>query len=274
MSRTIGFTPAVFCSKYWHAPGRRSQLCSRHRRYRRGCGACLPYLAGACAALTAVKPHLLALFALWLVLDAFRSTFGRKVLLGGLLVALAAYIPPTVTNPNVWSQYIEATRGPSSADHHHVADWKPPVLGWWLRQAMPGQPFAVQCLPVGIAVVVFLMWCCEPRPDRIDAVLPWLVCFSLLAAPYGAWSFDLVLFLVPVIGVTVRMATHPAPAAIIVGTLWLASVNTVSLVMMMVRARSEWYVWVTPWVLLGVIVAKRLSEERASTVSCSVGARA
>ena len=45
-----------------------------------------PYLAGACTALTAVKPHLLALFALWLLLEATRSAIARKVLLGGLFV--------------------------------------------------------------------------------------------------------------------------------------------------------------------------------------------
>src|SRR5207248_301064 len=103
-----------------------------------------PLAAGACAALTAIKPHLLILFALWLVLDATRSAFGRRVLLGGVLVGAAACVPPTLANPDVWTQYREATSGPSSADHNHLAVWKPPVAGWWLRQSVPERPFAAQ----------------------------------------------------------------------------------------------------------------------------------
>lgn len=214
-----------------------------------------PVCAGACAALTAVKPHLLALFAVWLLLEATRSAFGRKVLLGGLLVGLLACVPPTLANPDVWQQYLDAARGPSSADHHHVADWKPPVVGWWLRQAVPGEPFAAQWLPLAVAVAAFAWWW-RKHP------LPWVVGLSLLAAPYGAWSFDLVLLLVPVLATAAGVARRSHPHAVSAGLLLLLGVNAVSLAMMMARPPSTSYVWVTPAVLLSCAFVNRLAEPR------------
>lgn len=235
-----------------------------------------PVCAGACAALTAVKPHLLALFAVWLLLEAARSAFGRKVLLGGLLVGFAACVPPTLANPGVWRQYLDATRGPSSADHHHVADWKPPVAGWWLRQAVPGEPFAAQWVPVAAATLAFAWWWrrhpppCgrgsqtrgEPRPQGGGELVPWLVGLSLLAAPYGAWAFDLVLLLVPVLATAARVARHPHPHAVSAGLGLLLGVNAVSLAMMTAKPPSTSYVWVTPAVLLACALVNRLAEPR------------
>jgi hypothetical protein len=117
-----------------------------------------PVLAGVFAALTAAKPHLLALFALWLLLEAARDRFGRRVVLGGLVVGLLACVPPTVANPQVWADYLTATTGPSSEDHHHLSRWTPPLAGWWLRTAVPGQPFWVQWVPLAVGVAAFLGW--------------------------------------------------------------------------------------------------------------------
>lgn len=215
-----------------------------------------PLAAGACAALTAIKPHLLVLFALWLIFDATRSTFGRKVLLGGVVVGAVACVPPTLANPDVWAQYRAAASGPSSADHNRVAEWKPPVLGWWLRQAFPDRPFAVQWLPLGCVAGVFAVWWWRHRaspPARLER-LPWIVGLSLVAAPYGAWMFDLILLLAPVLAVAAQMAIAPHRRTILIGAAWLVCVNAMSLAMMLAAASSEWYVWFAPCVLLGTRV--------------------
>jgi len=223
-------------------------------------GANRPLLAGAVGALTAVKPHLLALFALWLLLDAIRSRAGRRVVLGGLLVGLAACVSPTVANPDVWAQYLTATTGPSSADHHNLARWTPPLLGWWLRTAVPGQPFWVQWVPLALAAVGFAAWYRgadhnRPAADR----LPWVVGLSLLFAPYGVWQHDLVLLLVPILATATEVKGR---RAVVVALGWLAAVNALALAMMVKRISSEWYVWVTPVVLLGCAVVSRLSAAR------------
>src|SRR5207247_6929828 len=138
-----------------------------------------PLFAGALGALTAIKPHLLALFALWLLFEATRAHWARRVILGGLLAGLLACIPPTVANPEVWRDYVDAVARPSSADHHHLVRWTPPLVGWWLRTAVPGQPFWVQWLPLAVAVVGFAAWWAtsarreRPRPEM--AVIPVLV---------------------------------------------------------------------------------------------------
>jgi hypothetical protein len=216
-----------------------------------------PLAAGACAALTAVKPHLLTLFALWLILGATRSAFGRRVLLGGVFVGAVACVPPTLANPNVWDQYRAATSGPSSADHNHLAAWKPPVAGWWLRQAVPDRPFAAQWLPLVCATGAFAVWWRQrvEVPDRAGQ-LPWLVGASLVAAPYGAWMFDLVLLLVPVLAVVARLTTAPDRRAIAGGVVCLVSVNAVSLLLMLNNTSSEWYVWFAPCVLVGCVAIR------------------
>ena len=169
-----------------------------------------------------------------------------------------------MANPEVWRDYVDAVARPSSADHHHLVRWTPPLVGWWLRTATPGQPFWVQWLPFAVAVVGFATWWAtsarreRPRPET--AVIPVLVGLSLFVAPYGAWEFDLVLLLVPVLAVAVKLASQPAAVPIAIGVTWLAFVNAAMLAMMLQHASSEWYVWVTPAVLSGCLVAVRLAD--------------
>jgi uncharacterized membrane protein len=223
-----------------------------------------------------VKPHLLALFALWLLWEAYRNAAGRKVVLAGVVVGVCACVPPTLANPHVWNDYIRAVTAPSSAEHHHLSDWAPPLAGWWLRQAVPGQPFWVQWVPLFLAVAGSV--CCwrtiqSHRKSQADA-LPWLVGCSLLVAPYGVWQHDLVLLLVPVLAVAARLAERFDTAAVRVGLTWLASVNAVSLAMMLEQAGSRWYVWFTPCVLLGCAVVSRLAVRQPAIARVEAGATA
>ncbi|HEX4612651.1 MAG TPA: glycosyltransferase family 87 protein [Urbifossiella sp.] len=217
-------------------------------------------LAGAVGALTAVKPHLLGLFALMLVLDAIRARAGRRVVLAGVAVGVLACVPPTIANPDVWNQYLAATTGGDSADHHGLAHWEPPLAGWWLRSALPGSPFAVQFLPFLAVAVAFVAWHRRQPPTAADTVterLPAVVGLSLLAAPYGVWQHDLVLLLVPVLATAARLATRSSPAGVMVGLTALLAANVIALVMMVNQAESKWYVWFTPVVLAGCWAAVR-----------------
>lgn len=212
-----------------------------------------PLLAGICVAFTAIKPHLLALFAVWLLLEATRSNFGRRIILGGLLVGAIMSVPPGLANPDVWRQYLDATTGPSSADHRHVSEWKPPLIGWWLRQLVPGKPFAVQWLPTALAVPAFIAWWLVNRKEspRWKERMPWVVGASLLVAPYGVFPYDLVLLLVPVLATAAALARVPNQRLWAIAVALLACVNTAVLVMLTAKLTSELYVWVTPVVLCG-----------------------
>jgi hypothetical protein len=91
-----------------------------------------PFLAGTAAALTAIKPHLLTVFALWLLLNAATRRFGRCVVLGGVVIGLGAVGLTTLVNPDVWSDYLRATTGADDANRFGLSNWMPPVIGGWL----------------------------------------------------------------------------------------------------------------------------------------------
>ena len=77
------------------------------------------------------------------------------------------------------------------------------------------------------------------------------------------WQHDLVLLLVPIFAIA-----HRARIALALALLVL--VNVVALVMMLNRASSEWYVWVTPCVLLGCAVAASPRSAAAGIMSRSL----
>ena len=226
-----------------------------------------PILAGAALALVAVKPHLLVPFGVWLLISGCRTPFGRRVLLGALAAGVLMCVPPTLAAPRVWLDYFAALTGPPTAGIRPRSAWQPPLVGWWLRQPSPGAPFWVQWTPTALAALVTAAWCVRTRsrftaPEAL-ARLPWLVGVSLLVAPYGAWAYDLVLLLFAVLAVSARLADAPDRRAGI-AVAWLMSVNAVSLVMMLLGASSEWYVWFAPCVLLGAWAVRVEEPDPAS----------
>jgi hypothetical protein len=138
---------------------------------------------------------------------------------------------------------------------------------------VPGTPFGVQWLPTAFAALAVAIWCVKHRtrltPSDAITHLPWLVGLSLLVAPYGAWAYDLVLMLGPVLVVAARLARAPDRRAIAAGGAWLASVNAVSLVMMLNGVSSEWYVWFAPCTLLGAGLTAQLSCPSERRGRCS-----
>jgi hypothetical protein len=217
-----------------------------------------PGLAGAAAALTAIKPHLLALFGLALLLDAVGNRFGRRAVLAGGAVLAAAVLTAMAANPAVVAQYVGAAAGPGSADHRGLAEYVHPTLGSYLRSAVAPEVFAVQLAPLAVGVVaVVVVWWRRGRAWDWPGSVPWLVLGSMLVSPYGAWSFDLILLLVPVLAVAARLAADPAAGAtarrVAVG--WYAAV-TGGLFLCLLYAGivvEHHFVVVTPLVALGVI---------------------
>jgi len=161
-------------------------------------------LAGVLAALTAIKPHLLVGFAIVLVLQSLRGNAVWKSVLAGAAALLLFGLIPLAWNPAVWSQYREGTGVASTKSHPTLHDWEHPTLGYEIRHALPNRPFAAMFIPLAVAVpLVIGYWWLRRRNWDWLIELPRLILISLLTAPYGAWGFDLVLLLVPVIQATV-----------------------------------------------------------------------
>ncbi len=166
--------------------------------------------AGCCAALTAIKPHLFLLFASVLILESLR---GRKVwrsVIAGAFALVGFALLPLMWNPEVWSQYREASSANAAGTHNTLSDWIHPTLGYWLRTQLPGSPFSAMFIPLAIAApLTAIYWWFRRRDWKWETELPRLVLGSLVAAPYGAWGFDLVVLLVPVIHAASLLSRSP-----------------------------------------------------------------
>jgi hypothetical protein len=241
--------------------------------YLRGRG--YPVAAGAAAALTAVKPHLLALFGLALLLDA-TTRCGRRVLIGGAVALAAGAVVALVPDPDVFRQFADALRRPRTAETVPLSYWQVPTVGYKLRvaaaggvfQSDPGELFWVQFVPLAVGCGLLLpYWWVRRKAWDWSVELPRLVFASVLLAPYGAWIFDLTVLLVPVVAAWVRVLRRPrfVPVVFAAATHALLSLATVLAIGCYPRLFGEPYglyqmIWVAPAVLVWCVVVTLLSR--------------
>lgn len=219
-------------------------------------------LAGTLAALTAIKPHLFVPFALLLILEAIHKSHSRRtILVGGITLAICSVVP-LAWNPEVWSQYREATGAGAAASHNTIHEWVHPTLGYAIRQALPGEPFRAQFLPLLVVLpLVVLHWYRRRATWDWTPELPRVILVSLLAAPYGAWGFDLVVLLVPVVQAAVWLLPYRALAirfAVAFGVLNLLALLT------LLSENSMTNVWFAPAIALGYLAAGACVSSRLS----------
>jgi drug/metabolite transporter superfamily protein YnfA len=217
-----------------------------------------PALAGAFAALTALKPHLLAVFGVLLLVDAVTRRGRVALVTGGGLIALSLALA-VLANPAVIDQYraATATPGPGAIP---LSGWELPVASYWLRMhvdrlglGLRPEQFWVQFVPCAVACLAFAvrrLW----KGDRWDwaAELPAVVWVSVLTTPYGGWIFDLTVLLVPVTQATawvVRSRRWLLGAGLAAGHL------TVTAIPYACSGALHDYGWVAPAVLALYLVA-------------------
>jgi len=207
------------------------------------------YMAGAFAALVAIKPHLIYLF--WIALLLW--TIDRrawKVLLGTLAALAVGTAVAWRVNPNVINQYITAaTRYPPS-------DWATPTIGGGLRLAFGYGHFWLQFLPLLAGALWFLWyWRRQRRAWRWAEEMPLLLVVSLATTPYG-WEYDQVVSLLPILQVAIWMVIVPwAPASTLLVMGYLAF-NGLVLAMNVARINAVWYLWLAPAFLLWYLIAR------------------
>jgi hypothetical protein len=220
------------------------------------------WLAGLFAALTAIKPHLLLPFALLLALQTLRGgRTWRTVVAGGAALILFGLLP-MLWNPHVWSQYLEATAAQSAGTHNTPNEWMHPTLGYWLRTLHPDRPMALMFLPLLAAVpVVIGYWWVRRKEWNWTTELPRVVLVSLLTAPYGAWGFDLVLLLVPVVQAVVWVAKDSRRWVWLTFGGLFAAINLVALYSLRFE-NSMANGWLTPAVTVGYVVAAIVFRRR------------
>ena len=166
-----------------------------------------PGVAGGFAALTAIKPHLLALFGVVLILDAIRPA-GRRTLAVGVAMLVVFGLVTLLPNPQVYADFLAAVRRPPTATSTPLWQWQLPSFSYWFRVTVeqrfasesPGAWFSLQFLPclLGMIAVFPYYWQRQETWDWTRET-PRLVLASVLLAPYGSWIFDLTVLAVPLI---------------------------------------------------------------------------
>jgi hypothetical protein len=224
-----------------------------------------PRAAGACVALTALKPHLLACFGVLLVADIVTRR-GRVALATGIAVVAGALAVALALNPAVVSQFVDATRHPAEGAVP-LSGWALPVPAYWLRMWLSPDQFWVQFVPCAVACAGFLAY--RVRAGAAwgwSRTLPLVVAVSMLTTPYGGWIFDLPVLLVPVVWATARLVAAKRwllAGAVVAGQ---AAITTVSLALPQILQRPVGlpeYGWVAPAVLVlclpGLFARTRIS---------------
>jgi hypothetical protein len=205
-----------------------------------------PLAAGACAALTALKPHLLAVFGVLLVADLVTRRGAKSLATGVGVIAIALGIA-LVANPAVIAQFVEATRHPAEGAIP-LSAWTLPVPAYWLRVWFAPSHFWVQFVPCAIACAGFLAYRIRKGNEwDWSRAMPLVAAVSFFTTPYGGWIFDLPVLLVPVVWAALRLAT--AKRWWLVGTLVLgqAAITVASFAQAGAGAGAlQAYWWVAP----------------------------
>ena len=211
-----------------------------------------PAIAGAFAALTALKPHLLAVFGVLLVFDGLLSRKGRVALASGAAVLAVSLGCALLANPDAIAQYRAALHDPGP-DAIPLDAWRLPVASYWLRVVLAPTQFWVQFIPCALACLgsaAYRLW--RGNNWNGSAELPAVVWFSVLTTPYGGWIFDLAVLLVPVVRAAVWVANRRAAAILFAaGHLGILAVS-----LLWVYTLDQFY-WVVPAVLALYLVARQ-----------------
>ncbi|MDB5306251.1 MAG: hypothetical protein JWO38_453 [Gemmataceae bacterium] len=204
-----------------------------------------PAVAGAFAALTGLKPHLLAAFGVLLVLDGVTRR-GRIALACGAGLVAASLGLAILANPGVVDEYRAAVRDPGPGAVS-LSDWALPVASYQLRMALAPDRFWVQFVPCGLACLGYAAYRLY-RGSRWDwtAELPAVVWVSVLTTPYGGWIFDLTVLLVPVIRAAVWIVSGRRWVA---GAVLAAGLLVVTTIPFVRGGGLHDYGWVAPAVL-------------------------
>jgi hypothetical protein len=206
-----------------------------------------------------VKPQLFHLLGLALLLWAVRER--RWSVLAGSAVGLAATTGlALLPNPHALAQYADVMT------HHPPAECLSPTLGAVLRAALGRERFWLQFLPplLGVAWLV-PHWLRHRRTWDWQQQLPLVVLVSLLTTSYGAWAFDLVVLLLPVLGTAAALIRGGRRSLAIGALAGYLALNVLALSLNLLGVDGFWFLWMTPAALAAYLALGRaVSAERAA----------
>jgi hypothetical protein len=225
-----------------------------------------PGWAGAMLLLALIKPHIVSLFVVAVGLWSLRER-RWSIFTGGALAVVALTAAPLACNPHVWHQYQEAvaTRPPEMLS---------PTIGSLLRLAFGLDKLWLQFLPLKFGLVwVVVHWYRHRDSWYWGEQAPWLLMASFLTASYGAWPFDLVVLLVPVIQVAVGVFRARTAAVTAFALIALLGFDILAVLLLNVRwSEQHWHVWMTPMLLYCYVSLRRQTAKEPSASLALAGA--
>jgi hypothetical protein len=207
-------------------------------------------LAGAAVVLMTIKYNvfylvLLALF-LWAVQHRRWSVF-----VGGLLGLLAATAAPLLRDPLVLAHYWD------TMIHNSPNRFTAPTLGTLLRLVFGPEHVWLQFVPTAAGLLWFgVHWLRQRRRWEWGKQMPLLLLVSFLTTPYGAWSFDLVVLLVPILQAAVWLNGDGRRQMIQWVLAFYVAVNGLALAINLTSVDEVWFVWVSPSLLIGYLLLR------------------
>jgi hypothetical protein len=213
--------------------------------------------AGVATVLIAIKPHLFGVFAvalfLWTVHQRRWSVFAGAALT--VTVIMACLLG---ANPHLIDQYLHCMTV------HSPRDCRTPILGSLLRVLFGPEQFWLQVIPQVVGLLwVAIYWYRRRNDWDWSEQLPLLMLVSLLTTPYGAWPFDLVVLLLPVIEVAARaQRVSRAQLAIIAGV--YAAIELPALALSVAGIDSFYFVWMPPALLLSYLGLRMVMKGSAN----------
>jgi hypothetical protein len=213
-------------------------------------------LAGASLILASIKPQLVylvgaAVFVWALERRRWRVLFGAAAALALLLV------PPLACNPSVLWQYADTAA-------HRPPQMLSPTLGSVLRVLFGVEHFALQFLPTALGLVWLSWYWAHRRRTWVWAnEMPILLLASFLTTSYGAWPFDHVVLLVPVLQAAAWAVESRRGPVIFFAAATYVAFDGMSLLLMNVSYTDYYlFAWMTPLLLFAYLAVRKqvLSE--------------
>jgi hypothetical protein len=210
----------------------------------------LDWWAGAALLLPAIKPQLVYLFGLAVLIWAVDRRRWR-ILLGGSLALLAAVGTAMLANPQVLSEYRYALANPPSGN-------VTPTFGALLRLAFGEDQTWLQFVPTVIGLIWFpFYWLSHRKTWAWEAQAPMLLLVSFLTTSYGAWVFDLVILLVPMLQAAVWAFSSRERRLVLAALGCYLAINGVALAMNLGEASYPAFIWMAPAIFLSYVALGR-----------------
>ena len=216
-------------------------------------------LAGAFAALVALKPQLLALF--WLALLVWVLDRGRwDTLLGAVLVGMLALLAALAVNPGVLGDYLYHLR-----HYPFPANWDTATMATILRLLSGGDKLWLTFVPPILGVIWFFFYWRKHRADWTwDEQMPVLLLAAVISAPY-AWMHDEIVLLVAVLQAAAWLVCQDRIRATTIAIAAYLVLNGIALGLLpTLRYKQAWYVWLPLAFLIEYIAVRRYVAQNRS----------